>query len=111
MNRRPEPHPGVREVRRAAAPEEVCRAGIQPQVPFMGRPTCMALPAALTHGVIASTGCIGNRVYTDLGDDELYVAIPGTDLPKLVAEAETVASANAALYDYHRGRRQALATE
>jgi uncharacterized protein (DUF169 family) len=91
--------------------EAALRAGIQSQVPFMGRPTGMALPAALTHGVIASTGCIGNRVYTDLGDDELNVAIPGTDLPKLVAEAETVASANAALYDYHRGRRQALATE
>jgi hypothetical protein len=50
-------------------------------------------------------------MYTDLGDDELYVAIPGTDLPKLVAEAAIGASANAALYDYHRGRRQALATE
>jgi uncharacterized protein (DUF169 family) len=91
--------------------EAALRAGIQSQVPFMGRPTCMALPAALTHGVLASTGCIGNRVYTDLGDDELYVAIPGRDLPKLAAEAETIASANAALEDYHRGRRRSLATE
>ena len=91
--------------------EAALRAGLQSQVPFMGRPTCMALPAALTHGVLASTGCIGNRVYTDLGDDELYVAIPGKDLAKLAAEVTTIASANAALADYHRDRRQALSTE
>jgi uncharacterized protein (DUF169 family) len=87
------------------------RAGIQSQVPFLGRPTCMALPVALAHGVVASTGCIGNRVYTDLGEDELYVAVPGRDLAKLVEVAQTIATANATLSDYHRGRRQALATE
>src|SRR5262245_59969187 len=39
----------------------------------MGRPTCAALPAALRGGRgVASLGCIGNRVYTDLRDDELY---------------------------------------
>jgi len=91
--------------------EAALRAGIQSQVPFLGRPTCMALPAALAHGVIASTGCIGNRVYTDLGDDELYVAVPGRDLAKLADQAETIAAANAMLSEYHRGRRQALATE
>ena len=71
----------------------------------------MALPAALTQGVMASTGCIGNRVYTDLGNDELYVAIPGKDVAKLAAEATTIASANAALAEYHRDRRRALSTE
>jgi uncharacterized protein (DUF169 family) len=71
----------------------------------------MALPATLTHGMMASTGCIGNRVYTDLGDDELYVAIPGRDLAKLLGEADVIATANVALGGYHRARRQALATE
>jgi uncharacterized protein (DUF169 family) len=71
----------------------------------------MALPAALAQGVVASTGCIGNRVYTDLGDDELYVAIPGRDLARLAAEMATIATANAALADYHRDRRRALSTE
>ena len=91
--------------------EAALRAGIRSSVPFMARPTCMALPAALASGVTASTGCIGNRVYTDLGDDELYVAVPGRDLAKLAAESDTIATANAALSDYHRGRRQALSTE
>jgi hypothetical protein len=62
--------------------EAAVRAGVGAQVPLFGRPTCLALPAALAHGVVASTGCIGNRVYTDLGEDELYVAVPGKDLSR-----------------------------
>jgi uncharacterized protein (DUF169 family) len=91
--------------------EAALRAGVGSRVPLLGRPTCMALPAALAHGVIASTGCIGNRVYTDLGDDELYVAVPGRDLARVAEEAQSIAAANATLSEYHRGRRQALATE
>jgi uncharacterized protein (DUF169 family) len=90
--------------------EAAGRAGLPVGTPLMGRPTCMALPAALASGVIASTGCIGNRVYTDLGDDELYVAVPGRALAALAEAAETIDGANAALAEYHRGRRQALAT-
>jgi uncharacterized protein (DUF169 family) len=91
--------------------EAALRAGIGAQVPLFGRPTCMALPAALAHGVVASTGCIGNRVYTDVAEDELYVAVPGRDLPRLTQAAETIVTANAKLSEYHNARRQALATE
>ncbi len=91
--------------------EAAARAGVATQVPLFGRPTCMALPAALANGVVASTGCVGNRSYTDLGDDELYVAVPGRDLARVAEEAQTIAEANAKLSEYHNGRRQALATE
>ena len=91
--------------------EAALRAGVAARVPFLGRPTCMALPAALAGGAVASTGCIGNRVYTGTGDDELYVAVPGRDLPRVAEEAETIAKANAALADYHKGRRASLASE
>jgi uncharacterized protein (DUF169 family) len=91
--------------------EAALRAGLRSPTPFLARPTCMALPAALASGVTASIGCIGNRVYTDLGDDELYVAVPGRDLARLASEAEIIAAANAALSDYHQARRRALATE
>ena len=90
--------------------ESATRAGVAAQVPMFGRPTCMALPAALAAGAVASTSCVGNRVYTDLGDDELYVAVPGRDLERVATEVEVIAEANARLDDYHRGRRQALAT-
>src|SRR5918996_1098573 len=91
--------------------EAAGRAGVATQPGLLGRPTCMALPAALAGGVVASTGCIGNRVYTDLGDDELYVAVPGRDVARLAAEVSTILSANDVLADYHRERRRALATE
>jgi uncharacterized protein (DUF169 family) len=91
--------------------EAAGRAGVGVQPSLLGRPTCMALPAALAGGSVASTGCIGNRVYTDLGDDELYVVIPGRDLAKVAAALDTIVSANATLTDYHRNRRQALVAE
>ena len=91
--------------------EAALRAGIAAPAPLLGRPTCMALPASIAQGVIASTGCVGNRVYTDLGEDELYVMIPGKDVARVAAEAQTIASANLKLSDYHQERRRALATE
>src|SRR5256885_3771506 len=69
--------------------EAALRAGVAARVPFLGRPTCMALPAALAGGAVASTGCIGNRVYTGAGDDELYVAGPGRDPARVADGAET----------------------
>ena len=91
--------------------EAAGRAGVTTQPGLLGRPTCMALPAALAGGTIASTACIGNRVYTDLGDDELYVAIPGRDLARVAGELTTIIAANTTLADYHRARRTSLATE
>lgn len=91
--------------------EAALRAGVAVQTPVLARPTCMALPAALARGLVASSGCIGNRVYTDLGEDELYVAVPGRDLARIAAEVATIAAANATLLDHHRDRRRALATE
>ena len=90
--------------------EAALRAGVASSFPTLGRPTCMALPVALTNGVVTSSGCIGNRVYTDLGEDELYVAVPGHGLAKIADEAVTIASANIQLAEYHRGRRKELAT-
>ncbi len=88
--------------------EAALRTGLAAQLPMFGRPTCMAIPAALAQGTVASAGCIGNRIYTGLGEDEMYVAVPGRDLERIAAEIATIASANIQLAEYHRGRRQAL---
>ena len=37
----------------------------------------MALPVAMEKGTVSSLGCAGNRTYTGLPEDELYVAVPG----------------------------------
>jgi len=90
--------------------EAAMRAGSGGALPPLGRPTCMALPAALEKGTVSSLGCIGNRVYTGLGEDELYVAVPGTDLEKVATALSTIVSANQALEEYARGRRAQLST-
>jgi len=90
--------------------EAAGRAGVAAQPSMLGRPTCMALPAALAGGTTASTACIGNRIYTDLGDDELYVMVPGRDLARVVDALETIVAANDTLAGYHRDRRQTLST-
>jgi uncharacterized protein (DUF169 family) len=90
--------------------EAISRAGVARGVPALGRPTCMALPATMQHGSILSLGCIGNRIYTGLTDDELYVVIRGKDVAVVADALVVITNANAALNDYAKGRRQELAT-
>jgi uncharacterized protein (DUF169 family) len=90
--------------------EAASRAGVGNGAPALGRPTCMALPASLQYGAISSLGCIGNRVYTGLGEDEMYVILRGKDLPAVAEALKTIANANAALQEYAKGRREQLAT-
>jgi uncharacterized protein (DUF169 family) len=91
--------------------EAALRAGRASQFPVLGRPTCMALPAAIAQGAIVSSGCIGNRVYTNLKENELYIAVPGKDLEAIANELKTIAAANILLSNYHQRRRESLATE
>jgi hypothetical protein len=88
--------------------EAATRAGVPARLPLLGRPTCMALPVALGGSAAMSLGCIGNRVYTGLDEDELYVALPGRDVPRVVAELATITAANTALAEYHTRRRAEL---
>ena len=55
------------------------------------------------HGA-ASLGCIGNRVYTGLADDELYFALPGEQLDRVVEKLATIVNANRELEKYHHAQ-------
>ncbi len=88
--------------------EAARRAGVMSNLPLLGRPTCMAIPAALAQGAVTSTGCIGNRVYTDIGEDQLYVVLRGSDLEAIAAEIDLIRNANQTLTSYHQERRQTL---
>ncbi len=90
--------------------EAANRAGVASGAPALGRPTCMALPASLQHGAILSLGCMGNRVYTGLAEDEMYLVLRGKDLAAVADALGIIAGANSALNDYATGRRQQLAT-
>jgi uncharacterized protein (DUF169 family) len=89
--------------------EAATRAG-RSVLPLLGRPTCMAVPAALSGHVTSSLGCVGNRVYTGVAEGELYTVIAAADLEPVINELTTVTSANAALAEYHRERLGALST-
>jgi uncharacterized protein (DUF169 family) len=80
-------------------------AGIGHEGTAMGRPACAMIPASLeTSRGALSLGCIGNRVYTGLGDDELYYAIPGPKLPILLDKLDTILYANRELEKFHQAR-------
>lgn len=89
--------------------EAALAAGLAGDGAAMGRPACAMVPATLGGpGGVTSLGCIGNRVYTDLGDDELYFTIPGSRVGDVVERLESVLHANRELEGYHKGRRATL---
>ena len=85
-------------------------AGIGHDGAALGRPACAMIPEAMnTARGNTSLGCIGNRVYTGLGDAELYFTIPGPRLADVVGKLQTIVHANRELEQYHQGRRATLA--
>jgi uncharacterized protein (DUF169 family) len=77
-------------------------AGVFAESATMGRPACAMVPQAekLGRGV-TSLGCIGNRVYTRLADDELYFTLPGDKLAMVMEKLDGILRANRALEQYH----------
>jgi uncharacterized protein (DUF169 family) len=80
-------------------------AGVAGGGATMGRPTCAVLPESIQSGKTATSfGCIGNRVYTGLGDDEGYYAIPGSKIGEVVGKLATIVEANRQLQVFHQTR-------
>lgn len=84
------------------------RVGIEMRPSSLGRPTCLSLPTAMTQGMVTSGGCLGNRIFAELGDDELYVLIAGRFLQKIGEAIQGIAESNDKLRKYHWERRRAL---
>jgi uncharacterized protein (DUF169 family) len=75
----------------------------------LGRPACAMIPETLAGARgHTSLGCIGNRVYTGLQDDELYFAIPGARAGEVAERLEAIVRANGELERYHRDRQATL---
>jgi uncharacterized protein (DUF169 family) len=69
------------------------------------RPACAMLPQVLSSGLAStSSGCIGNRVYTGLPDDEMWHTLPGARLGAIVEKLLVIEEANRALAAFHEGR-------
>ncbi|MDP8987825.1 MAG: DUF169 domain-containing protein [Actinomycetota bacterium] len=91
--------------------EAALRAGATPMTaPVSGRPGCAVLPLAMREGQVAlSLGCAGNRMTTELGDHELYVAVPGPAWPAVVEALGAVLEANEIMNRAYRERAVGVA--
>ncbi|MEQ1948892.1 MAG: DUF169 domain-containing protein [Bryobacteraceae bacterium] len=70
---------------------------------LLGRPGCAALPLTQASGTASvSLGCRGNRLFTGLSDDEMYLCIPGSKWNDVVAQAKTLLAANDAMAAHYR---------
>jgi uncharacterized protein (DUF169 family) len=91
--------------------QEAATRAQQSASPMLGRPTCMAIPATVAGtAVVSSLGCVGNRVYTGVTDDEFYTVVNATALESITAQMGTILAANATLAEFHQGRRASIAT-
>jgi uncharacterized protein (DUF169 family) len=87
--------------------EAALKAGIAAQgsVPATSRPSCAVLPAsAKTEVVTVSFGCKGNRTFTTIGDDEMYVAIPGARWEDFVDRLIEVQRSNLTMGNYYQAQ-------
>jgi uncharacterized protein (DUF169 family) len=82
-------------------------AGLNDGAGIMGRPTCAMLAQVLkTRQFAISLGCIGNRVYNELNDEELYGALGGSEMMQILDKLEIILHANRELESFHRVRRE-----
>jgi uncharacterized protein (DUF169 family) len=86
--------------------EAALRAGIaRGAVAASSRPSCAILPAsAKTEVVTVSFGCKGNRTFTTVGDDEMYVAIPGGRWDDFVDRLIEVQRSNLTMGNYYQAQ-------
>jgi uncharacterized protein (DUF169 family) len=85
--------------------EAVHAAGLRSEGAPVIRPACAMIPSVIaTRRGTTSFGCIGNRVYTGLPDDEVWFALSGHELSPVLAKLQTIVKANRELESFHRAR-------
>lgn len=68
------------------------------QAPLNGRPMCAIVPTLQAGAPVAvSMGCIGSRIYTQMGEDRMVVGVRGDHVEKFVEELKRIRQANAAV--------------
>jgi uncharacterized protein (DUF169 family) len=78
--------------------------------PMNGRPMCAIVPT-LNQGakVAVSLGCIGSRIYTEMGDDRLIVGIRGDHLSEFAERVQRIRQANDAVGADDQSRKDGFA--
>ena len=74
------------------------------------RPACAVLPLTTTNGQTSiSLGCKGNRTFTGLPDEEMYVAIPGDKWQAVIEKLTETHAANLAMEKRYSNRKTRFA--
>lgn len=77
---------------------------------ILGRPGCAVLPLAqVTGSSVLSFGCKGNRTFTGLTDDQMYVCVPGGKWLGVTEKLEAVCAANRTLGAHYTAKQEAMA--
>jgi len=77
----------------------------------LGRPACAVLPMTQNSGQTSlSLGCMGNRTFTALPADEMYVCIPGQHWQGLLSKISEISKANCDMQQFYRERVAQFAT-
>ena len=75
-----------------------------------GRPACAALPYSIKNNTpVLSFGCIGMRTFTEVSDDRLLAAIPGTKLLEFVQEVAQTQQTNIDMQSIYASRKKNFA--
>ena len=76
----------------------------------LGRLACAVLPLANKTGLASlSLGCMGNRTFTGLPDEELYVCIPSGHWGGLVTRLTEIGRANSQMKQFYRKQQARFA--
>jgi len=76
----------------------------------LGRPACAVLPlAAKTGAASLSLGCIGNRTFTGLPDEEMYVCIPSGHWSRMLSSLTEIGKANSDMQQLYRSHQAQFA--
>ncbi len=74
------------------------------------RPSCAILPHTAQQGVLAlSFGCRGNRTFTDLPDDEMYISLPAAKWDEIVDRLLEVHRSNLTMGNYYQAHHAKFA--
>lgn len=91
--------------------EAALKAGVtQGGAGTISRPSCATLPVtARTQMFALSFGCRGNRSFTALGEDELYLSIPAARWDDVLDRIIEVQRSNLTVGDYYQAQRAKFA--
>lgn len=82
---------------------------IGPALTMLGRPTCGVIPHSMGLDQAAtSAACVGARIYAELGEDELVMVFPGSQMEEVNRKIKKVLEANKVLQGFHIEKKQRL---